>query len=168
MSLCNNLKQHPDSVPSSPTGSEDRENIKVFESIAVDSTQVPFNCKTERLFQHILNEDGLLESFTESPFFSQIINNPKLVREIILTHPLIVKLIELNPGLQEFIEQDENINAVIGILEKKEQPSMVKRSATIRRLLEAKMGHKLVYAKEHVGLVGSIHRSWTSSRSESS
>lgn len=168
VSLCHNLKQQPDSAPSSPTGSEDREDIKVFESITADSTRVPFSCKTERLFQHILNEDGLMDSFTQSPFFSQIINNPKLVREIILTHPLIVKLIELNPGLQEFIEQDENISTVIGILQKKDQPSMLKRSASIRRLIEAKMGHKLVYGKEHVGLAQSVHRSWTSSRSESS
>lgn len=62
----------------------------------------------------------------------------------------------------------ENISTVIGILQKKDQPSMLKRSASIRRLIEAKMGHKLVYGKEHVGLAQSVHRSWTSSRSESS
>lgn len=105
-----------------------------------------------------------MKAWAASPFFSQIIGDPSLVREIILTHPLIVKLIELNPGLQEFIEQDDNIQAVIDILTKKEG-AVAKRSTTIRALLEAKMGHKLVFSKEHVGVVSGIECSWTSSRS---
>ena len=101
--------------------------------------------------------------WVSSPFFSQIIGDPSLVREIILTHPLIVKLIELNPGLQEFIEQDDNIQAVIAIITKKERPG-ANRAASIRALLEAKMGHKLVFSKEHVGVGNGLERSWTSSR----
>lgn len=163
VSLCTNLRHHSDSIPSSPTGSEDHENIQMFKSIAFDTTKDTFKYKIDSLFLRFLNEDGLLREWAESPFFSQIVGDPTLVREIIITHPLIVKLIELNPGLQEFIEQDENIQAVIAILTRKE-PSNTKRSATIRALLEEKIGHKLVFSKEHVGVMRGVENSWTSSR----
>lgn len=144
-------------------GSEDHENVQMFKSIAFDTTKDTFKCKIDSLFLRLLNEDGLMMEWVSSPFFSQIIGDPSLVRDIILTHPLIVKLIELNPrvaGVHRAGRQHPGSDRH----HHQEGTPWGHRAASIRALLEAKMGHKLVFSKEHVGVGSGLERSWTSSR----
>ena len=79
-----------------------------------------------------------MKSFSQTPFFRALLEDPAIVRGCLLSHPLIIKLIELNPGLDRMIQQDENVKLVMQMILSRNHPFAPEvRSEVLRRLEEA-------------------------------
>ena len=103
------------------------------------------------------NDTKLIKAYAEMNNISlsdlirnAVIEKIDVVRDILLSHPLIAELIALNPGLQEFLEEDQNIKAIIDILKSPKCEESIHKRKKIRQLVEEKLGKKLVFSQKHV------------------
>ena len=104
----------------------------------------------EEIIKRLFGKDELLTTWAESDFFGAVIEKIDVVRDVLLSHPLIAELIALNPGLQEFLEEDQNIKAIIDILKSPKCEESIHKRKKIRQLVEEKLGKKLVFSQKHV------------------
>lgn len=151
MCLQNGKQKDPSSEASQSSDTEESRSIRTFSEITQEAEKYIFPQSVEELWQKYLTDDCIMKSFTQSPYFRALLEDPAIVRGCLLSHPLIIKLIELNPGLDRMIEQDENVNLVMHIILSRNHlfaPEV--RSEVVRRMEEG-IGRKLVFAPEHVG-----------------
>ena len=94
--------------------------------------------------------DNFVENWLQSPFFRTLLEDPAIVRGCLLSHPLIIKLVELNPGLDSIIQKDENIRMVTETLLRHRQLFAPETRIAITSQLENELGHSLQLGPEHV------------------
>lgn len=148
MSMCSNLKPSQQNEQESPSPNID-DSVKILDELA-DNTVPCRNLEVEEIVKRLLRKDELLKTWAESDFFGAVIEKTDVVRDILLSHPLIAELIALNPGLQEFLEEDQNIKAIIDILKSPQCGESILKRKKIRQLVEEKLGKKLVFSPNHV------------------
>ena len=106
--------------------------------------------RREELWERYLVNDDFVENWLQSPFFRTLLEDPAIVRGCLLSHPLIIKLIELNPGLDSIIQKDENIRMVTETLLHHRQIFAPEARIAIISQLEKELGHSLQLGPEHV------------------
>lgn len=148
ISMCARLKPANGNEGGSPVPSED-ESLKVLSEIA-DKTSKCRSMEMEDIWKGFLEKDELMTTWAGSEFFGTIIRRTDIIREVLLSHPLIAKLIVVNPGLQEFLENDDNIRELVEIMKTPNKEEKIHKREKILHLIEEKLGRKLVFTPEHV------------------
>ena len=148
MSMCSNLKPSQQNEQESPTPSVD-DSVKILDELT-NNTVSCRNLEVEEIIKRLFGKDELLTTWAESDFFGAVIEKIDVVRDVLLSHPLIAELIALNPGLQEFLEEDQNIKAIVDILKSPQCEESIHKRRKIRQLVEEKLGKKLVFSQNHV------------------
>ena len=158
MCLKNEKKQQgASSEASQSSDAEESRSLRTFSEITREAEKYIFPKSFEELWQNYLTDDCFMQSFTQSPFFRALLNDPAVVRGCLLSHPLIIKLIELNPGLDRMIQQDENVRLVMQMILARNRPFAPEVRSEVLRRLEEGIGRKLVFAPEHVSFFCLFH-----------
>ena len=147
MAMC--LKNaNPSNLPS-PAGKDSR-TVRAFTELTDEASKFIFPYSVEELWERYLVNDSFVENWIQGPFFRTLLEDPAIVRGCLLSHPLIVKLIELNPGLDSVIQKDENIRMVTETLLHHRQLFAPETRVAITSKLENELGHSLRLGPEHV------------------
>ena len=151
MCLQNGKQQESSSeTPQSNSDTEESRSLRAFSEITQEAEKYIFPHSLEELWQTYLIDDCFVKSFTQSPFFRTLLEDPAIVRGCLLSHPLIIKLIELNPGLDRMIQQDDNVKLVMQMILSHNRPFAPEVRSEVLRRMEEGIGRKLVFAPEHV------------------
>lgn len=156
ISICSRLKPTVSNEGAKPTINEE-DSIKVFDEIA-DRTIYCRSMEVDELFKGILMKDELLTVWVENDFFGAIVRKPSILREVLLSHPLITKLININPGLQEFLDDDNNLMELVDIMRNPNNEEQIHKREKILKVIEQKLGRKLTFAPEHVDLLNANNK----------
>lgn len=151
ISMCSRLKPTGENEVTKPTINEE-DSIKVFDEIA-DRTGYCRSLEVEELIKGLFSKDELVTVWAKTDFFGTIISQPDLMREALVSHPLIIKLISLNPGLQEFLDDDKNLMELVDIMRNPNNEERIHKREKIVKVIEQSLGRKLTFAPEHVALL---------------
>ena len=159
MCLQNGKQQESSSeTPQSNSETEESRSLRTFSEITQEAEKYIFPHSVEEVWQTFLTDDCFMKSFTQTPFFRTLLEDPAIVRGCLLSHPLIIKLIELNPGLDRMIQQDENVKLVMQMILSRNRPFAPEVRSEVLRRLEEGIGRKLVFAPEHVRFFCLFHQ----------
>lgn len=147
MAMCLQNASPPN--PPSSTGKDSR-TLRAFAELTDEASKFIFPYSVEELWERYLVNDDFVENWLQSPFFRTLLEDPAIVRGCLLSHPLIIKLIELNPGLDSIIQKDENIRMVTETLLHHRQIFAPEARIAIISQLEKELGHSLQLGPEHV------------------
>ena len=119
-------------------------------NVILNRTELARSKEIDDLFTCLLSTDELMTEWSTSAFFNAILSQYSLLRDILFSHPLMAKLIVINPGLQEFLEDDNNLKEVIDVMKEKNTTDKRNKRERIISLIEQKLGKSLTLAPEHV------------------
>ena len=147
ISLCQQIQEKRTETNQPQVATES--DMQVFSEFERETEDVR-NMDVSDIMKSLLVKDNIFEQWISTDFFRLIISDPSIIREVILSNPLIVKLIMINPGLQEFFEDEKNMKDLIHIVLCKDEKEVLKKKEKVMKLVEERIGRKLEFTPEHV------------------
>lgn len=147
ISLCQQIQEKRTETNQPQVATES--DMQVFSEFERETEDVR-NMDVSDIMKSLLVKDNIFEQWISTDFFRLIISDPSIIREVILSNPLIVKLIMINPGLQEFFEDEKNMKDLIHIVVCKDEKEVLKKKEKVMKLVEERIGRKLEFTPEHV------------------
>ena len=147
ISLCQQIQEKRTETNQPQVATES--DMQVFSEFERETEDVR-NMDVSDIMKSLLVKDNIFEQWISTDFFRLIISDPSIIREVILSNPLIVKLILINPGLQEFFEDEKNMKDLIHIVLCKDEKEVLKKKEKVMKLVEERIGRKLEFTPEHV------------------
>ena len=147
ISLCQQIQEKRTETNQPQVATES--DMQVFSEFERETEDVR-NMDVSDIMKSLLVKDNIFEQWISTDFFRLIISDPSIIREVILSNPLIVKLIMINPGLQEFFEDEKNMKDLIHIVICKDEKEVLKKKEKVMKLVEERIGRKLEFTPEHV------------------
>ena len=147
ISLCQQLQDKQAETNQSQVATEN--DMRVFSEFARE-TEVVRSMDVSDLMKSILVKDNIFEEWISTDFFRLVISDPTILREVLLSNPLIIQLIMINPGLQEFFEDEKNIRDLINIVFFSDEKEILVKNEKVKKIVEERIGRKLEFTAEYV------------------
>ena len=129
----------------------DKDAVEFFNNLQ-DNTKVIRELSVEEIIDKMIRSDDTTNSISKISLFQYILGFPGIVRELLLSNPLISDLVTLNPGLQDILRDDDFIKQFTTIFLDHSSTNAT-RFSRIQQLIKERLGHSLVYGPQHVRLM---------------
>ena len=114
---------------------KEKQQVKQFEEIPYAMSSYP----------------NLVKIAVESPLIQDILSDINLTRSLIMTNPIIVELMELNPDFYEYLMNDDKLGELVNIFSNPTSYDDFQRTKqVILHLVESRIGHQLQFTEEYV------------------
>ena len=135
----------------------DEKDIKEFEMVTKDKCKYGLTMSMEELVPIVISNDELLMKFSRIDMFRKILQDLPLVKEIILANPMLVRFLDLNPGLRECLEDEQLLQSLVNISLTPEHMLKKKKQEALAEIIEPRLGRKLVFTSAQVTYVTLYH-----------
>lgn len=106
----------------------------------------------EEIEYALSSHPNLVKIAVESPLIQDILSDINITRSLIMTNPVIVELIELNPDFYKFLMDDDRLRELVSIFSNPNSYDDFPRTKqVILHLVESRIGHQLQFTEEYVG-----------------
>ena len=102
--LCKNLSGKR-TLPEDSTQNDTK--IKAVMDLTTSKCQVGLTMSAEEITPIVFSNDDIFKQLIHTPFFQTIIRDIHLIRGILYQHPLFSKVLDLNPGVKQLMDEDE-------------------------------------------------------------